>query len=74
MIQFMLDILGQSIFVANAQGTTSIATSTVGNIVDGMLEGLVDLFTENIDTVLLFAVSFMVLSLLLAVGRRFFRI
>jgi hypothetical protein len=53
---------------------TSISTSTVGTIVDGMLGDIVSLFTSNIGTVLTFAVSFMVLALLLALGRRFFRL
>lgn len=50
---------------------TAVATKT---IVEGMLSDIVELFTANIGTILTFAVSFIVLSLLLALGRRFFRV
>lgn len=52
----------------------ALSTSTVGTIVSGMLSDIVSYFTANIGTVLTFAVSFIVLSLLLALGRRFFKL
>ena len=53
---------------------TSLSTSTISTIVDGMLSQIVELFSDNIGTILTFAVSFLVLGLLLALGRRFFRL
>jgi|GEM_PF-2618411 len=53
---------------------TSLASSTVETIVSDMLGDIVTLFTDNIGVVLTFAVSFMVLGLLLALARRFFRV
>ena len=61
-------------FLQIASADTSLATSTIGTIVNGMLSDIVDLFSSNIGTVLTFAVSFMALGLLLALGRRFFRL
>lgn len=66
----ILSLLG----VGVASADTSLATSTISTIVSGMLTDIVSLFTDNIGTVLTFAVSFMALSLLLALGRRFFRV
>lgn len=66
----ILSYLGVGIVSAD----TSLATSTISTIVSGMLTDIVSLFTDNIGTVLTFAVSFMALSLLLALGRRFFRV
>ncbi len=64
-------------FLPIAYADTSIpstGTSSVETIVDGMLTNIISLFTDNIGTVLTFAVSFMVLALLLALARRFFRL
>ena len=70
MVYSILSALGTGIAYAD----TSLATSTVGTIVSGMLTDIVSLFTDNIGVVLTFAVSFMALGLLLALGRRFFRL
>jgi len=51
-----------------------MSTGEIGTVVSGMLSDIVSLFTDNIGAVLTFAVSFMVLGLLLALGRRFFRV
>lgn len=69
----MVEILSM-LGVGIASADTSLATSTISTIVSGMLTDIVSLFTDNIGTVLTFAVSFMALSLLLALGRRFFRV
>lgn len=68
-----MDILSL-VGIGVASADTSLATSTISTIVSGMLTDIVSLFTDNIGTVLTFAVSFMALSLLLALGRRFFRV
>ncbi len=70
----MFSSIANYVGVNVAYAQTSIATSTVGSIVDSMLSDIVSLFTDNIGTVLTFAVSFMVLALLLALARRFFRL
>jgi len=71
---FMFSTIANYVGVNVAYAQTSISTSTVGSIVDSMLSDIVSLFTDNIGTVLTFAVSFMVLALLLALARRFFRL
>lgn len=76
MLKF-LAVLVPSLFVIGtgiASAQTSLSTSTVGTIVSDMLSAVVSIFTDNIGVVLTFAVSFMVLALLLALGRRFFRV
>lgn len=52
---------------------TSLASSTIATITEGAMTDIVSLFSDNIGTIVTFAVSFMVLALLFALVRRFFR-
>lgn len=53
---------------------TSLTATTTEIIIENTLGNIITLFTANIGTILTFAVSFIVLTLLLALARRFFRV